>query len=157
VPTERPCHFLVIENDPDEVFLINRAFSKVKGPVTVGISRNLSEAKAYLKGAGMYADRSQYPLPDIILSDLHLAIETGFDFLDWIKREPALAEIPVLILTGSSMPGEIERALRMGAAQVILKPSENSSLSTMLDALAVHTSSNRLLISSRSPRGPKAR
>ena len=134
--TPERCHFLVIENDADEAFFIQRAFHKVKRPSTVVVCRNLSEAKAYLKGAGMYADRWRYPLPTVILSDLHLAIETGFDFLEWIGAEEGLNTLPVIILTGSSAPTEIERATRMGATKVLQKPLESASLGKMIDQLA---------------------
>ena len=134
--TQEPCHFLVIENEAYDAFLIQRAFRKVKRPSTVVVCRNLREAKAYLKGAGSYADRLFYPLPRAIISDLHLAIETGFDFLEWIGAEEGLKALPVIILTGSSAPAEIERAARMGASQVLQKPLESASLGEMLDELA---------------------
>ena len=62
-------HFLIVENDPDDAYLIARAFKKIPHCGTVSLTRNTSEAKAYLKGAGMYADRQQFPFPSAILSE----------------------------------------------------------------------------------------
>jgi CheY-like chemotaxis protein len=132
----RVCHFLAIENDPLEALLLQKAFSRITPATTVAVCRSLSEAKAYLSGAGMYANRQEYPVPQAIICDLHLELETGFEFLLWLAGQTASKAIPVFILTGSSSPAEIARAYSLGATEVLQKPMELTELSTMLDQLA---------------------
>jgi CheY-like chemotaxis protein len=133
-------HFLVLEDNADEAFLIQRAFTKVKRPSSVSVCQSVSEAKAYLNGDTIYADRSKHPWPIAVISDLHLAIESGFDFLEWIRSDGRLKGLPVIILTGSSAPADISRARSMGAKEVLEKPMESGPLTELLERLVLSLS-----------------
>src|SRR5690349_2759263 len=115
--------FLVVENDPDDAFLIRRAFESVPTCGACFLARNTSEAKAYLKGAGMYADRQKYPRPDAILTDLRMPGGTGIDLFNEIQEDEELRNIPVIILTGSASPSEMAEAEKFGPARVLRKPA----------------------------------
>lgn len=128
--------FLVVENDPDDAFLIRMAFDSVPSCGACFLARNTSEAKAYLKGAGMYADRDKYPFPHAIISDLRMPGGTGIDLFQEIQEDPDLKQIPVIILTGSASPAEMEAAQRVGPAQVLRKPSNLEELKRLLRMLA---------------------
>jgi CheY-like chemotaxis protein len=131
-----PCHFLVIENNSDEAFLIQRAFGKVPYPATVFICGNVSEAIRYLEGGGSFADRSKYPFPYAIISDLHMPVENGLDFLRWMGADARFKQLPVIILTGSSAPDNVKEAYDLGAAKVLTKPPNLPGLSAMINQLA---------------------
>src|SRR5688500_16957320 len=100
-------HFLILEDIIDEAFILQIALQKLPFPVTSAVCRNLSEVKDYLRGAGMYANRQKFPLPRIVLSDLHIGLESGLDLSTWINSKPELKDIKVIILTGSSVPEEL--------------------------------------------------
>jgi CheY-like chemotaxis protein len=127
---------LVIENNPDEAFLIQRAFGKVAYPATVFICREVPEAIRYLEGGGSFGDRSKYPFPYAIISDLHMPAENGLDFLRWLGAEARFKQLPVIILTGSSAPDEVKEAYDSGAAKVLTKPPNLPGLSAMINQLA---------------------
>src|SRR5438045_756430 len=91
--------FLVLEDDADDALLIRRAFTNAA--CRAFVCRNTSEARAYLMGAGMYADRHRFPSPDIFMTDLRLGDESGVQFLEWIRSQPEFQGLPVVVLSGS--------------------------------------------------------
>src|SRR4051812_1854669 len=96
---KQPQHFLVIENDASQAGMLNAAFQAIPDCGTVFIARNVSEAKAYLKGAGLYAHRDKFPLPSAILSTVHIDGDSGVDLLAWAKSDQNLRKIPFVLLT----------------------------------------------------------
>lgn len=59
--------------------------------------------------------------PDLILLDLLLPRMSGYEFLEEIKKNPNLASIPVLVLSNLGQEEEIERALKLGAVEFLVK------------------------------------
>ncbi len=92
---------LLVEDNADDVLLTRRAFRKAN--ITCHIE-NVSDgeaAVAYLGGTGRYSDRMQYPLPCLILLDLKLPLKSGIEVLTWLRDQPGLRRIPVVVLTTS--------------------------------------------------------
>jgi signal transduction histidine kinase/CheY-like chemotaxis protein len=71
--------------------------------------------------------------PDVVLLDLRMPGMSGFEFLDRVKQDPALAELPVIVLT-STTPQLEERAL-LGGASLIISKSDLAS-GSLTDAIA---------------------
>lgn len=127
--------FLVIEDSSDDATLIGRAFAATAQCQAL-ICRNLSEARAYLSGAGMYENREKFPLPNAIISDLHLGFESGVDFLKWVKAHAQFKNMPVIILTGTATSRDCLDAKEAGALEVLKKPARYEDLKRMLGDLA---------------------
>jgi CheY-like chemotaxis protein len=83
---------------------------------------NGQEAIAYLKGAGKYSNRDEYPLPDLLLLDLKMPRVNGFEVLQWIRQQPGLAPLRVLVLTSSDQIRDVNEAYRLGANSFLVKP-----------------------------------
>jgi DNA-binding response OmpR family regulator len=60
--------------------------------------------------------------PDVILLDVMMPDISGLEVLRYIRREPDLASIPVIILSAKSMPGDIKTGLEAGASMYLTKP-----------------------------------
>jgi CheY-like chemotaxis protein len=60
--------------------------------------------------------------PDVILLDIMMPDISGLEVLRYIRREPDLAAIPVIILSAKSMPGDIRTGLEAGASLYLTKP-----------------------------------
>lgn len=60
--------------------------------------------------------------PDVILLDVMMPDISGLEVLRYIRREPELASIPVIILSAKSMPGDIKIGLEAGASMYLTKP-----------------------------------
>src|SRR5947207_13623222 len=92
---------LLVEDDPNDALLVRMAFQKSFPGVPIKIARNGLEAIDYLKGKGPFADRKEHPLPDLLLLDLKMPLMDGFEFLQWLRDEPGLKRLPVIVLTSS--------------------------------------------------------
>ena len=129
--------FLVVENDPNDAFLITRALKNFGTCGESAVCRNPSEAKDYLRGAGMYSNREVYPLPNVILTDLRMGSESGMELVEWVREQaPPLRDLPIIILTGSASPLQFEAAEQVGANKVCRKPTRLDELQTLLRAIA---------------------
>jgi CheY-like chemotaxis protein len=130
-------HFLLVENDAQQATLLANAFVAIPDCGTVSVARNISEAKAYLRGAGVYADREKFKLPSTVLSSYHVDGDSGVDLLAWIKADPQLRKIPFVLLTpASASPNEIAEAKRTGSVRIATKPQNPGELKRMLEHLA---------------------
>jgi CheY-like chemotaxis protein len=127
---------LLVEDDEDDVFLLERALSKAKLDSPLYIAANGQEAIDYLAGAGKYADRTTYPMPGCVFLDLKLPFRHGFEVLEWIRSEPSLAAIDVFVLTSSPEDRDRERAEQLGARAYLVKPPTGPMLLKVMETNA---------------------
>lgn len=133
----QPNVFLIVENDPNDAFLIRRALSASPNYQASFLCRNPSEAKAYLTGAGMYSDRQRYPLPSVVITDLRMETEFGTDLVAWIREQASpIRALKVVILTGSASEVQWEAAQRAGAEKLFRKPGRLEDLQTLVIQIA---------------------
>lgn len=119
---------LYAEDDENDLFFMTRAFEKlaITHPLrTVGDGK---EAVAYLSGTKPFENREQNPLPCLMLMDLSMPGKNGLDVLKWMKNEPTLAAIPVVVLTSSNQQSDIHRANILGASGFVVKPGDPQDL-----------------------------
>jgi CheY-like chemotaxis protein len=129
---------LLAEDDQNDVMLIKRAFSKSHVINPIACVENGEEAVAYLAGHGEYADREQHPLPFMMLLDLKLPRLSGHEVLKWLREQPGLKRLPVVVLTSSREPSDINRAYEVGANSYLVKPVVFEEFSTLLKQLQVY-------------------
>ena len=115
---------LVVEDDPNDVLLIQRAFRKAELKNEMRFVRDGEEAIAYLKGEGQYLNRQDYPLPFMILLDLKMPGTDGFEVLQWVRRTPEVRRSLVVVLTSSNRQNDVDRAYELGANSYLVKPVE---------------------------------
>lgn len=113
---------LLVEDSEDDILLIRRAFIKAKVLNPVHIVNTGKEAMAYLSGTGRYSNRSEFPLPSLVLLDLKMPGIDGFDVLRWIRNEPGLKTLRVVILTSSDEMRDVTTAYQAGANSFLIKP-----------------------------------
>ncbi|MES2694013.1 MAG: response regulator [Verrucomicrobiota bacterium] len=89
----------------------------------------------YLLGNGAYADRAAHPLPNLILLDLKMPRKDGFAVLRWRQETPAFIQVPVIVFSSSSLPGDVARAYTLGANSYTVKPSDPQRFEQMVSAL----------------------
>lgn len=116
-----PATILLVEDNPDDLMLLQRAFAKARIDVALHSVDNGDTAVAYLSGDGLYNDRTRYPLPAMVLLDLKLPRRSGLEVLAWL-RQSKLRRLPVVVLTSSRDAGDINRAYDLGANSYLVKP-----------------------------------
>src|SRR6266404_3606360 len=79
--------FLLVEDDPGDVFLMQRACRKAKLINSLQIATDGQMAVDYLAGIGEFGDRTQYPIPCLVFLDLKLPYKHGFDVLKWVRTQ----------------------------------------------------------------------
>jgi|SRR5581483_1805633 CheY-like chemotaxis protein len=126
---------LLVEDDLNDIFLVKRAFKKARIPNPLQVVTDGVEAIHYLQGEGKYADRHLHPLPHLIVMDIKMPRKTGFEVLDWIKRDGLLKRIPVIIVSSSDQPDDINHAYESGANAYMIKPVDFRSVETLFQSI----------------------
>ena len=80
--SEQSC-ILVVEDDENDVFLFDLALEKAEINCLLHRVQDGEAAIRYLGGMGPYADRTKYPMPNLMILDLKLPLVDGFGVLSW--------------------------------------------------------------------------
>lgn len=110
---------LLVEDDPGDVLLIREVFDERAVSNRLEVVGDGVEAMHYVRGEGAFTGSER---PDLILLDLNLPRKSGSEVLAEIKGDPALASIPVVVLTTSEAEEDVMRAYRHNANAYITKP-----------------------------------
>jgi CheY-like chemotaxis protein len=113
---------LIAEDQENEILLMWRAFQKANVTNPLCFVRDGKEAIAYFKGEGTFANRAEYPLPDLLLLDLKMPCMDGFQVLEWVRQQPELQELRIVVLTNSCDMRDVKEAFRLGANSFLVKP-----------------------------------
>ncbi len=117
---------LQVEDDANDVFLLQRVFREVAIPNPVRVVTDGQMAIDYLSGAGAFGNRTDFPLPGLVLLDLKLPHRSGREVLQWIRAQPAFRRIIVVVFTSGEYAGDIGLAYDLGANAFLLKPKDFS-------------------------------
>ncbi|MEZ0471309.1 response regulator [Luteimonas salinilitoris] len=113
---------LLVEDNPDDVELTRIAFAEAKIANTLTVVRDGAEALDYLFARGAHAARDPDDLPSIILLDLNLPKVDGREVLQAIRSDARTRALPVVVLTTSNEPFDVEASYALGVNSYIRKP-----------------------------------
>ena len=131
----RTSTILLVEDDPNDVFIMKRALKQADITNPLQIAVDGQDALDYLTGKGKYADRETYPLPSLVFLDLKLPYKNGFEVLKWIRENPPLDTILTVVLTSSSEERDIKETYRLGARSFLVKPPTQKMLVELMESL----------------------
>jgi CheY-like chemotaxis protein len=135
---EHGATLLIVEDRPADVLLIRRAFMKAQIANPLQVVGDGVDAVAYLSGSGAFGDRQKHPLPALLLLDLKLPRKSGLEVLSWLRAQPDLRRLPVVVLTSSKETSDVNRAYELGANSYLLKPVTFESLLEMIKTLRLY-------------------
>ncbi len=114
-------NILYADDDPNDVLMFKMALKRATLPYTLATVEDGQQAMEWLTGKGAYADRQQFPLPELLILDLKMPKMNGFEVLEWVRSQTGLKTLPVIILSSSDDPGDVKRAYSLGATTYFVK------------------------------------
>jgi CheY-like chemotaxis protein len=135
---DHPFIVLSVEDNPDDQLILELAFRRAGLPNALRSVQDGDQATAYLLGSAPFADRSRFPIPDVILLDLKLPKKSGLSVLEWIKTWPEFRNVPVIILTSSKEPSDLRRAYELGVTSYMVKPTGFDEMLALVKAVTTY-------------------
>ena len=129
---------LLVEDSVDGAFLFKRALATAHLQNPVQTVRNVDDAIRYLEGLEPYTDRSIFPFPSIVIVDLHLPGEDGFDLLAWRDSHPEFSNLQMVVVSGIERIQDVSRAYQMGAHSFLTKPVKAEDLRNLVNVFPQH-------------------
>jgi CheY-like chemotaxis protein len=121
---------LYVEDDENDVFFMQKVWRELTLPNPLEIARDGKEAVDHLSaGPAQAADLS------LVLLDLNLPRRPGLDVLKWIREQPRLCTLPVVILSSSNHDRDVHNAYRLCANAYLIKPSQAKELSELVSRI----------------------
>jgi chemotaxis family two-component system response regulator Rcp1 len=106
---------IIVEDNPADAKTLRVALLRRDGEIETIVIEDGARAIDYFSGSAVNAD--------LVLLDLNLPIVSGFEILEFLKSDPQLRKLPVVVLSGSSSQQEIERCYAAGANSYLCKPT----------------------------------
>ena len=131
----RRIRILVADDDENDRYFLKRAFTAAGINVAVEMVNNVLTAMNYLNGVEPFADRTTFPLPDLVMLDINMPGLDGFGVLRWIRGQPGLRQVPVLFWSSSEARKDVDLAHELGANGYSVKPPGPSEMQTFVRAL----------------------
>ncbi len=126
---------LIVDDDPNDRLLIERAFRKVGVKTSIHTVGSVAEAMAYIKGLGKYADREAFRYPTFIMTDLEMPLADGLDLLRFVKENTEGGVIPTVVFSSSTDPEDVRKCYLLGASSYHVKPTTFEALRSQLQVL----------------------
>lgn len=93
-----PNHILAVVQSDLQLICSLRSFLEANGYPSVTVARNSQEAILYLRGVGIYSDRSRYPFPSLLILDSLNPDGSDLEVLGWVRERSGFGSFPILIL-----------------------------------------------------------
>lgn len=137
---------LLVEDNDDDIVLVQRAFDSANVALVLKVVRTGMDAIEYFTRDGKYSNRDEFPLPDLVLLDLKMPGLDGFEVLRWIRGNPDLKALRVVVLTHSRDLRDVTSAYQLGADSFFMKDVDFQNSKEMMCLLA-----NQWLTKARPP------
>ncbi len=132
MPVTTPIEILMVEDSPGDARLTMEALKEAKVLNRISVVEDGVEAMAFLRREGKHTEA---PRPDLILLDLNLPKKDGREVLAEIKTDPALADIPVVVLTTSQAEQDVLRSYQLHANCYVTKPVDLTQFMSVIKSV----------------------
>ena len=130
---------LLVDDNPEDLFLAREVFQEHEKQVNLTTCQSAPDALEYLR---RHADATD--LPDVVLLDINMPGMSGFDLLRAVKEDGALSHIPVVMLTTSGHPKDVQEAYTLHASSYLVKSENFQAFMEQIDAFVAYWQRNRL-------------
>ena len=119
---------LLVDDDDDFKTLIEKAVTKGRVNASLQYVWDVEQAISYLSRQGRFSDETAFPAPSLVLLDLKMPRENGFELLKWKSEQPELSDTPFVVLSSSDLEKDKQRAAELGARHYVTKPMDLAEL-----------------------------
>lgn len=127
---------LLIDDDADQRLLTERALVKaLPTGSSVHLTRSGNDAISYMIGEGVYSDRSAYPFPTLVITDLNMPDGDGFDVLEFLQQNPEWSVVPRIMFSSSDNDDDVRTAFGLGVSAYHIKPAGNEKLAECMRSI----------------------
>jgi len=111
---------LLVEDDRNHIEVALRALRQTSLPASIQVARDGLEALRIL-GLEEDGDHAPAPLPRVVFLDIKMPRVDGWEVLRRLRKDPRTAHLPVVVLSGSDRPEDVERSYELGANSFVVK------------------------------------
>jgi CheY-like chemotaxis protein len=126
--TQGAGHILLADDDENDRYFFGLAldFAGVSNSIV-----NFADGQELMD----YLKKAAAPLPNLLVLDLKMPRADGFTVLAWMRTQPHLRGLPVVVLSASELESDIRKAFELGAAEYRVKALQHSKLVTLVAEL----------------------
>lgn len=125
---------LYVENDFADVVVVRKALLGSGFPFNLHVVSEGLPALAYLNGKGIYSDRENFPLPDVLLLNVRPDTKRPYEVLEGVREDTRFRHLPILVQSNSFRAGDIKDATESGATACFRKSTDCDDLLDFLKA-----------------------
>lgn len=125
-------HVLIVEDNEGDILLLKEVLEQKSNIRMISVAKTGQEAIDFVMKAGSFENEER---PDLILLDIYLPLKNGHEVLETIKNHKEYRSIPIVMLTTSSSPDDINRSYYRHANLYITKPGDMNAFEEALDAV----------------------
>ncbi|MUG93950.1 response regulator [Scytonema sp. UIC 10036] len=129
---------LLAEDNEGDLIFLQRAIRKAGVPISLHVVSNGEEAVSYLLGEGQYADRERYPEPVILITNVKMPRMNGLELLTWVKQQSNYKHLPVLVMSSSEEPEEMNQVTALGGCVYFVKTSNLDTLTEFVKQMMTY-------------------
>lgn len=112
---------LYVDDNADDVLLLRRAVERLGTGLQFAATNNPLNLKDWLQGAAEFENRSEYPLPDVLVLNMRMPGVDGLALLRWVRQQPNYKDLPVFMYTDCINPHYEREAMKLGAKAYLEK------------------------------------
>jgi CheY-like chemotaxis protein len=128
----RSCTLLIAEDNLGDFVLLKRTLAKMNVQCTVVRAQNGREAIDYLDQCAKPPINGR---PTHFILDLKMPVLSGFDVLEWLRSREDYRDLPVIVLSSSSLDGDILKAETFGVDAYLVKPAGLEELAVLVNKI----------------------
>ena len=126
---------LLVDDDEDIALLLQMTLTKSQIPLSLQRTASVKEAIQYLTRQNQFLDKQKFPFPCVVLLDMKLPGDSGFELLQWIREQSEFPTLPVVVWSGTEWVKEKEKAYEFGASLYIPKPAHTFGFAAIITTL----------------------